>query len=74
MNAKHAQTDEALPTSKAARLLGVHPQTLRDYEAKGLIESFRTLGGQRRFRLDDLEEFRDEAQGKPVRSPKRDAA
>lgn len=74
MNAKHAQTDEALPTSKAARLLGVHPQTLRDYEAKGLIASFRTMGGQRRFRLVDLEDFKTAAQEKPVRSPKREAA
>lgn len=73
MNIKHAD-DEAMPTSRAARLLGVHPQTLRDYEARGLIESFRTVGGQRRFRLADVEAFRKAAQAKPVRSPKREAA
>jgi DNA-binding transcriptional MerR regulator len=33
----------------------VHPQTLRIYERKGLIEPFRTPGGTRRYSDEDLE-------------------
>lgn len=41
--------------SVAAELAGVHPQTLRIYERKGLIEPFRTPGGTRRYSEEDLE-------------------
>ena len=35
--------------SVAAELAGVHPQTLRIYERKGLVEPARTAGGSRRY-------------------------
>ena len=35
--------------SVAAELAGVHPQTLRIYERKGLLEPARTAGGSRRY-------------------------
>ena len=41
--------------SVAAELAGVHPQTLRIYERKGLIEPYRTAGGTRRYSDEDLE-------------------
>jgi MerR family transcriptional regulator/heat shock protein HspR len=41
--------------SVAAELAGVHPQTLRIYERKGLISPHRTPGGTRRYSEDDLE-------------------
>jgi len=41
--------------SVAAELAGVHPQTLRIYERKGLIEPYRTPGGTRRYSQGDLE-------------------
>lgn len=41
--------------SVAAELAGMHPQTLRIYERKGLIEPYRTPGGTRRYSDDDLE-------------------
>jgi len=41
--------------SVAAELAGVHPQTLRIYERKGLIEPYRTPGGTRRYSQEDLE-------------------
>lgn len=41
--------------SVAAELAGVHPQTLRIYERKGLIEPYRTPGGTRRYSDEDLE-------------------
>lgn len=40
--------------SVAAELSGVHPQTLRIYERKGLLEPSRTSGGSRRFSDADL--------------------
>ena len=40
--------------SVAAELAGVHPQTLRIYERKGLVEPERTPGGSRRYSEDDL--------------------
>ena len=41
--------------SVAAELAGVHPQTLRIYERKGLIEPYRTPGGTRRYSQADLD-------------------
>ena len=44
--------------SVAAELTGVHPQTLRIYERKGLLDPSRTSGGSRRFSERDLERLR----------------
>ncbi|MDA8148789.1 MAG: MerR family transcriptional regulator [Actinomycetota bacterium] len=44
--------------SVAAELAGVHPQTLRIYERKGLLDPIRTQGGSRRFSEEDLERLR----------------
>ena len=41
--------------SVAAELAGVHPQTLRIYERKGLVEPARTQGGSRRYSDADIE-------------------
>jgi MerR family transcriptional regulator/heat shock protein HspR len=41
--------------SVAAELAGVHPQTLRIYERKGLLNPYRTPGGTRRYSDEDLE-------------------
>jgi DNA-binding transcriptional MerR regulator len=40
--------------SVAADLTGVNPQSLRAYEAKGLLEPSRTEGGTRRYSGDDI--------------------
>ncbi|NLV54970.1 MAG: MerR family transcriptional regulator [Acidimicrobiales bacterium] len=40
--------------SVAAELAGVHPQTLRIYERKGLLDPARTPGGSRRYSDDDI--------------------
>lgn len=42
----------------AARLLGVHPQTLRLYEREGLILPFRTEGNTRLYSQRDIEDVR----------------
>jgi MerR family transcriptional regulator/heat shock protein HspR len=44
--------------SVAAELAGVHPQTLRIYERKGLVEPARTGGGNRRYSEADIEQLR----------------
>jgi MerR family transcriptional regulator/heat shock protein HspR len=44
--------------SVAAELAGVHPQTLRIYERKGLVDPARTEGGSRRYSEDDIERLR----------------
>jgi MerR family transcriptional regulator/heat shock protein HspR len=44
--------------SVAAELAGVHPQTLRIYERKGLLEPARTEGGSRRYSEEDIDLLR----------------
>jgi MerR family transcriptional regulator, heat shock protein HspR len=44
--------------SVAADLVGMHPQTLRIYEAKGLVRPKRTPGGTRLYSEADLERLR----------------
>jgi MerR family transcriptional regulator/heat shock protein HspR len=44
--------------SVAAELTGMHPQTLRIYERKGLLDPWRTSGGSRRFSDSDLQRLR----------------
>lgn len=44
--------------SVAADLAGVHPQTLRLYERKGLLDPARTGGGNRRYSDSDLSRLR----------------
>jgi MerR family transcriptional regulator/heat shock protein HspR len=44
--------------SVAAELAGVHPQTLRIYERKGLLDPARTGGGSRRYSERDIARLR----------------
>ena len=44
--------------SVAAELAGVHPQTLRIYERKGLVQPKRTSGNTRRYSQRDIELLR----------------
>ena len=43
--------------SVAAELAGVHPQTLRVYERKGLVDPARTGGVSRRYSQADIEQL-----------------
>ena len=40
--------------SVAAELAGMHPQTLRIYERRGLVQPARTQGGNRRYSEADI--------------------
>ena len=44
--------------SMAARMLGMHPQTLRKYERLGLVQPTRTIGSMRVYSRDELERLR----------------
>ncbi|HWC13509.1 MAG TPA: helix-turn-helix transcriptional regulator [Actinomycetota bacterium] len=44
--------------SVAAELAGVHPQTLRVYERKGLVRPSRTQGNTRRYSASDIERLK----------------
>ena len=48
--------------SVAAELAGMHPQTLRIYERRGLVTPARTTGGNRRYSDADIARLRRIAQ------------
>ncbi len=43
--------------SVASTLSGIHQQTIRTYEEKGLIKPFRTGGGTRRYSQNDIDKL-----------------
>ncbi len=53
-----APTRAVYVISVAAELAGMHPQTLRIYERKGLVDPARTAGGNRRYSEADLDRLR----------------
>ena len=53
-----SRTQAVYVISVAAELAGMHPQTLRIYERKGLLEPARTAGGNRRYSDEDIERLR----------------
>ncbi len=73
-------TDATLSVTKAARLLGVHPNTIRAWSDQGRLRYYRiNPRGDRRYRLGDLQGFLEAAEapsgpssgshGVPVRRP-----
>jgi MerR family transcriptional regulator/heat shock protein HspR len=55
---RSAQIRAVYVISIAAELAGMHPQTLRIYERKGLLEPARTSGGSRRYSDADINMLR----------------
>lgn len=70
-NSESSQENEAgvYVMSVAAELVGTHPQTLRDYERRGLVSPKRTTGGNRRYTHSDIQkvlrikQLRDDGMG-----------
>ena len=58
MSGDHERTRAVYIISVAAELTGVHPQTLRVYERKGLVAPARTGGMSRRYSESDLDQIR----------------
>lgn len=52
-----APTELPLTSGQVAKLFNVHPTTVMDWADKGLLPCFRTPGGQRRFRREDVDAF-----------------
>ena len=50
--------DELYFISVAARMLGMHPQTLRKYERLGLVQPSRTLGSMRVYSRGEIDRLR----------------
>lgn len=48
------ETQAVYVISVAAEIAGVHPQTLRIYERRGLLQPARTQGGNRRYSNADI--------------------
>jgi diguanylate cyclase (GGDEF)-like protein/excisionase family DNA binding protein len=62
--------DATLSVTKAARLLGVHPNTIRAWSDQGRLRYYRiNPRGDRRYRLGDLQRFLDAAEGSPIGLP-----
>jgi diguanylate cyclase (GGDEF)-like protein/excisionase family DNA binding protein len=58
--------DATLSVAKAARLLGVHPNTIRAWSDQGRLRFYRiNQRGDRRYRLGDLQQFLAEAESRP---------
>ncbi len=51
-------THELIFISVAARLLDMHPQTLRKYERLGLVRPARTVGSMRLYSREEIEKLR----------------
>jgi MerR family transcriptional regulator/heat shock protein HspR len=50
--------DDLYFISMAARMLGMHPQTLRKYERLGLVRPSRTIGSMRVYSRDELDRLK----------------
>jgi excisionase family DNA binding protein len=48
---------QLLNVGQAAGYIGVSAASLRNWSNRGLVPVYRTPGGQRRFSIDDLDEF-----------------
>src|SRR5918996_551835 len=59
MSEKRREERAVYIISVAAELAGVHPQTLRIYERKGLLRPARTAGNTRRYSDRDIDRLRD---------------
>ncbi len=64
--------DATLSVTKAARLLGVHPNTIRAWSDQGRLRYYRiNPRGDRRYRLSDLQRFLAAAETAPEAPPAR---
>ena len=49
--------DKLINPKKAAEMLGVTPDCIRHWENTGKIKCVRTLGGHRRYRMEDIKKL-----------------
>lgn len=63
---------EYLTSTEAARLIGIHPNTLRGYADQNLIAHIRLPGGHRRFQRADVEAFISRLKDPTISEPHED--
>jgi excisionase family DNA binding protein len=51
---------QLMQVRQAAQALGVHENTIRRWEERGLLHAVRLPSGVRRFRPEDIEEMREQ--------------
>jgi MerR family transcriptional regulator/heat shock protein HspR len=56
---EQSSDSKVLIISVAARMAGMHPQTLRQYDRLGLVQPGRAAGGGRRYSARDVELLRE---------------
>jgi MerR family transcriptional regulator/heat shock protein HspR len=56
--AEMALDEDVYFISMAARMLGMHPQTLRKYERLGLVQPSRTIGSMRLYTREELDRLK----------------
>src|SRR5918995_3812921 len=59
ISVEQASDAKVLIISVAARLAGMHPQTLRQYDRLGLVQPGRATGGGRRYSVRDIALLRE---------------
>jgi excisionase family DNA binding protein len=57
LTSSFSASEKWLTLSQASKLIGVHSATLREWANQGLIDSFQTPGGHRRFTEKDVRAF-----------------
>jgi excisionase family DNA binding protein len=65
MSTNRATSRLGLSTSEAARHLGVSLSTVRRWSDAGHLRGYRTPGGQRRFTIEQLDEFLESLSASP---------
>jgi excisionase family DNA binding protein len=58
-DARGAAMAQLMQVRQAARTLGVHENTVRRWEERGLLRAVRLPSGVRRFRAEDVEVLRE---------------
>ncbi len=59
VSVEQASDAKVLMISVAARMAGMHPQTLRQYDRMGLVQPGRAAGGGRRYSVRDVALLRE---------------
>ena len=54
--------EELIGIKKAAHMLGVDPETLRNWDNNGQLKAIRTKGGHRRYKLSDIQKLQNDKQ------------
>ncbi len=64
-----SSSSDWLSIREASRFLGAHIGTVREWADTGVLPSYRTPGGHRRFATADLQKFLDQQRKSPTSTP-----